>query len=230
MVIRAATVLLLLVPVGTEAIDAYLAPFHVGLDSWAPDCIGYPEVVYFPGGVVAMSSQYHDDVATETASDFTGGECDLLGVGWWGVYWPELPPIRPTTAEVILYADDAGAPGDVVTRFVSSSINEELDSPPYYCVTFPEPVPLIEGARYWLSVALEMPFDHQWGWGSGYENPGSAMFRSAALGFDEWTSVEVVSGHAVAMAFSLVTEDDCVWDTPVQQRSWSRLKSSYTHR
>ena len=110
-------------------------PFSVdsaGLDAF--DCEGETKSEQLPNGVSGLAAQ--DDQCypflAQTADDFLGDGNDIVGAGWWGVYWNGTP-LPPDGFRVEIYSDNGGVPGDLLFSEDTSDYNETAGDPNGYC-------------------------------------------------------------------------------------------------
>jgi hypothetical protein len=213
-------------------LSLWTGPIHVEYGDHAFDCNGRRDHVAYPDGEFIVSSQYapHVGLTSEVATAFVPSECLLVGVGWFGYYWP-LPATPLEMFRFRLYADGAGSPGTLLHTWDSPVYEETVGSPFIYCAGLPEPITLIVGTRYWVSVVAPGDLDMQWGLVGGYDATGQngsgigAAVRSSTFGLPDWTPLEDAL-PCTACGIGLVTfvEEDCD-ETPTRSASWGRIKS-----
>jgi len=198
------------------------APFP--LDAF--DCEGQIRFEQLPNGASGLSTQ--DDLCypfeSEVADDVVGDGTDLIGVGWWGVYW-NGSPLPPDAVNIRLFADDAGAPGDLLHETTTFDYDETAGDPLGYCTNEIGGWPLSDEITYHLSIQASLCFPPQWGWSTGDGNGVELHLRSIFYEFPDWTPAEVVFGVPYDAAFLLYVSSG--GGTPVAEASWTALKAHY---
>jgi hypothetical protein len=201
-------------------------PFTVELDALdAFDCEGETKWEQLPNGGTGASSQ--DDVCypfeSNTADNFVGDGTDMIGVGWWGVYWNGTP-IPPDAFNIEIYADNGGLPGALLAETSTTDYNETVGSPNGYCSQI-DTFSKADGVTYHLSIQASFCFPPQWGWSSGDGDGLQGSFRGALFGFPDWVSATTVFG--VPYEFSMVLYNGDGPPVPTEEKTWSGIKSLY---
>ena len=114
----------------------------------------------------------------EVADNFMGDGADVVGVGWWGVYWNGTP-LPPDGFNIRIYADNGGLPGDLLYEETAATYNETAGDPYGYCANLAAPFAKADGVGYHLSVQAQFCFPPQWGYSSGDGDGLQASFKSA---------------------------------------------------
>ncbi len=193
-----------------------------GLD--ATDCEGEIKWVQEPDGASGLAAQ--DDQCypflAQIADNFLGDGNDIVGVGWYGVYW-NGSPLPPDAFRIEIYTSDAdGCPGDLVYSDETSDYNQTLGAPDGYCSQV-TPFNKADGVSYHISVTAVFCFPPQYGSATGVGDGQQACFRSAFFGFADWTPATDVFGVPYDLAFLLYNEPG----TPTEEASWSSIKKLY---
>jgi len=201
------------------AVDSESGPYTVDTDTHdAFDCEGEIKWEQMPNGASGLSSQ--DDACypftSEVADDFMGDGETMVGVGWYGVYWNGTP-IAPDSFNIHVYADDAGAPGELIYTHNTTEYNETVGDPYGYC-TQVEPFDKEDGVQYWLGIQSVFCFPPQWGWATGDGNGVSSYQLFPLLGIDPWEPT------GFDQAFLLYNEGA---PTPTEDATWSAIKGLY---
>lgn len=205
---------------------------HVEYADLVFDCDGYRDHDHVPDGEFIISSQLAPDLGltSEVATAFVPDECLLVGVGWFGYYWP-FPATPPESFRFRLYADDAGSPGALLHTWESPYYNETVGSPFIYCAGIPEPITLTVDTSYWVSVVAHGDLDMQWGLVGGHDATGQhgsgigAVVRSATFGLPDWTPLaEVIPCSSCGIGLVTFVEKECD-ETPARDASWGSIKA-----
>lgn len=195
-----------------------------GLDAF--DCEGETKWEQLPNGLGNLASQ--EDCTypflAESADNFVGDGDDMIGVGWWGGYWSGSP-LAPDAFNVVVYADDGGAPGDVIYTHNSTEYNETIGSPNGYCTEI-EAFNKADGVTYWLSVQAVLCYPPRWGWAAGEGDGTEGYLRYPFAGIPDFANPSQIDGIGIfiELAYVLYNAEGPV---PVEEATWSKVKSLY---
>jgi len=194
-----------------------------GLDAF--DCEGTTKWEQLPNGASGLSSQ--EDVCypfeSNVADNFVGDGGDVVGIGWWGVYWNGTP-LAPDAFNIEIYSDNGGFPGDLLASTSTTEYNETVGDPNGYCSQI-DSFTKADGVTYHVSVQASFCFPPQWGWGTGDGDGAEISFLSAFFGYPDWIPGSTTFGVAYDAAFVLYNgEGD---PTPTEEKTWSGIKSLY---
>ncbi len=218
--------IVIVLPAAAETPGVASGPYTVtsdGLDAF--DCFG--EIYYEqpPNGLSGLSSQ--DDVCypfvSEVVDDFLGAGSDLVGTGWWGVYWGGSP-LPPDAFRIKIYPESVtgGVPGELVYEVTTTDYNETLGDPNGYCANF-DPFTIADGQRYFVGFQAIFCFPPQWGESTGDGNGMQGLFKSEFFGWPDFVPNDEVFGVPYESAF-LLYEDSVV---PIHHGSWAFVKGLY---
>lgn len=212
------------------AVDIESGSYPVDLDTQdAYDCGAIDSIKWeqLPNGATGMASQ--DDVcypfAAEVADNFMGDGADVVGVGWWGVYW-NGSPLPPDGFNIRIYADNGGTPGDLLYQETAATYNETQGDPYGYCANLAAPFRKADGVGYHLSVQAQFCFPPQWGYSSGDGDGLQAHFKSAFFGFPDFVTASTVFGVPYEGAF-LLYNDGGGGTVPTEDATWTSIKGLY---
>jgi hypothetical protein len=214
-----------------------------GADSWDTGAAHPPvegrEIKWeqYPADEWAILAQHSPTLGQlgEVADDFLCDDPDpIRAIEWWGYYsWEENP-----TGEYFMirfYAMAAGAvlPGSLLYEEPCYVFTKEIVPDPIwdhffrYTQNLTVPFAQVPGTTYWISIQQISDFgDLNWYWMGCHPDywwGSEHAFRSAHLGFPNWTPSTLAHGVPVEMAFVLY--DEIV--SPVEARSWSSIKAMY---
>ena len=220
-----------LVVAGSASAEPVLesGPFTVqgwdGLDAFDCDGTVKDDFQQLPNGVSGLAAQ--DDQCypflAEIADNFTGDGDNLVGVGWWGVYWNGTP-LPPDSFDITIYADDGGVPGAELATTNTADYNETAGDPNGYCSQI-DSFAKADGVGYHLDVTAVFCFPPQYGHATGDGDGNEAHFKSDFFGFPDWVTATTVFGVAHDLAFILYNEEGA--GTPVDETTWTGIKDLY---
>ncbi len=197
------------------------APDLDGLDAF--DCDGQIRWVQDPDGASGLAAQ--DDVCypflAQTADNFVGTGYDIIGAGWYGVYW-NGSPLPPDRFRIEIYDCSTSCIGALLYSATTTDYNETLGAPNGYCSNIPA-FSTTDGMCYGISMTAEFCFPPQYGAATGVGDGSEACFRSAFFGFSSWTPASDVFGLPYELAFLLYYDEP----TPTTATSWSTIKRMY---
>lgn len=201
-------------------------PFTVEIDGLdAFDCEGTTKWEQLPNGATGASSQ--DDACypfdSHIADNFVGDGTDMIGVGWWGVYWNGTP-LPPDAFNITIYSDNGGVPGDVLATTTTTEYNETVGSPNGYCSQI-DTFSKADGVTYHLEVQASLCFPPQWGWGSGDGDGIEGHFRGELFGYVDWVPASLP--FLVPYDFSMVLYNEDGDPTPTDETTWAGIKNLY---
>lgn len=212
------------------AVDIESGPYAVDLDTQdAYDCGAIDSIKWeqLPNGGSGLASQ--DDQCypflAESADNFMGDGADIVGVGWWGVYWNGTP-LPPDGFRISIFADNGGSPGDLLYTEETGTYNETVGDPYGYCANLAAPFTKADGVGYHLGVTAVFCFPPQWGYATGDGDGAEMHFRSAFFGFPDWVPGAVVFGTQWDMAF-LLYNGDGGGTVPTEDATWTSIKGLY---
>jgi hypothetical protein len=169
-------------------------------------------------GLAASQNDTAYPFAAIVADDFelTDPDTIVTDVHWIGGYWAGPPDDGNFDWEVTFYADNGAgtAPGATILSqlYPNAEVNETLISGTpggtnwfSYDVDLPDPLPLVAGEKYWISIQGMGNYPPQSGWAYDLDPIvlHEAVFKSAFFGYPDWTDGTTVFGNPINMHFQL---------------------------
>jgi len=197
----------------TTTPDLHSGPYPVDTALDAFDCDGTTTFEQLPNGGGGLAAQ-HDTCYpffAEMSDNVTTTGGDIVGMGWWGVYWGGVP-ITPDAFQVRVFVDDEGVPGEFVAQRRVTEFNETLGDPNGYCANFDGIDTAVTGCDLHIAVVAEFCFPPQWGVATGTGDGAQGHFRSEFFGLPDWVPAIEVFGTPYEVAL-VVYEEDSVLPT-----------------
>lgn len=158
---------------------------------------------------LAMTSEIISvySLESEIANDFySSSPTTIFETVWWGEYFNGQGEPNVSAFNLRFYEDGGGVPGSLVAEYLETIPTETIalgqgqDGPIYEYHAFVM-VDVGEGPYWFSAQACDHEFPPQWGrLATGEVTGNQAMFRSAYLGYPDWTSSEDVCGTALDMS------------------------------
>ena len=158
------------------------------------------------------------------ADDFVPESDGILRGGcWWGTYLRDSVECRRGLVdffEITYYADDCGAPGEIVAGpFSQEDVTMEVVGPVESNAAYPNlileyqfsswhnPVPVQQGRRYWIGITNSLYDNCAWYWGTGSGHAGYAVQM------DDRDDTTTTIPTDLAFCFHIVENDGPVCET-----------------
>lgn len=192
------------------------------------DCIGDVKNEQLPNGASGLAAQEDQcyPFTARVADNFTGDGEELIGVGWWGVFWNGTPS-PADSYDIQVYSSGAdGCPDVLLHSENTTDFNETIGDPYGYCANFAgtNTFTKIDGVPYHLAVTAVKCFPPQVGHATGDGDGQQACFKSEFFAFAAWTPAVDVFGIPYELAFLLYNSGGTV---PTEEKSWSEIKELY---
>ncbi len=198
----------------------------------SPDSLGCPSPTQPSDALEICNARGHWDAHNSTrlqyivADEFVpGADGEIRGVCWWGTYLRDGEECARELVdffEITYYADDCGAPGEIIAGpFSQEDVTMEVIGPLETYESFPngafeyqysaahDPVQLFAGETYWISITNSYYNNCAWFWGNASETDGHSVQ------FDDRTDTMELVNADMAFCFRMVESDTPVCYQPL---------------